>query len=173
MATKEKAGKAQDPAGVQRAVVKQLTALLEGGQAHVSFQDAVKGFPAKLRGEIPEKLPYSAWQLLEHLRLAQRDILEFSTNTKGTYKHKKWPEAYWPKKAAPPNAKAWDASIKAIERDQKSFEKLLTAKNADLYTPFPWGDGQNLLRQTLLIADHNAYHLGELLVLRRLLGIWK
>lgn len=157
----------------QKALVKQLVALLDGGQAHVSFANAVKGFPAKLRGEVPAKLPYSAWQLLEHLRIAQRDILDFSTNTKGTYKHKKWPEAYWPKEKAPPTAKAWDASIQAIDRDLKQFKKLLTAKNADLYTPFSWGTGQNLLRQALLIADHNAYHLGELLVLRRLLGIWK
>jgi hypothetical protein len=157
----------------RKALVKQLTALLDGGQAHVSFADAVKGFPAKLRGTVPDKLPYSAWQLLEHLRIAQRDILDFSTNTKGTYQHKKWPEAYWPKEKAPPTAKAWDTSIETIDRDLKDFEKLLTARNADLYTPFPWGTGQNLLRQALLIADHNAYHIGELLVLRRLLGCWK
>jgi hypothetical protein len=171
--TKKSPKNSLDETGQQRAIVKQLVALIGGGQAHASFADAVKGFPAKMRGEVPAKLPYSGWQLLEHLRIAQRDILEFSTNFDGTYKHRKWPDEYWPKDKTPPNAKAWDASIAAIEADRKEFAKLLTAKNADLYTPFPWGTGQNLLREALLIADHDAYHIGELVVLRRLLGCWK
>jgi hypothetical protein len=153
---------------------KQLKALLDGGQAHATFEKAVKGLPAKLRGEVPEGLPYSAWQLLEHIRLAQRDILEFSRNEDGSYKPTKWPEGYWPKKAAPPNAEAWEASVKKVREDRATFEKLIeAADDADLIEPFAWGDGQNLLREALLIADHEAYHVGEMILLRRLLGAWK
>lgn len=173
MAKKSESQQHIDKGGEQKALVKQLVALLDGGQAHASFADAVEGLPEKLRGEVPAKLPYSAWQLLEHIRIAQRDILEFSNNADGGYKSKKWPDAYWSKEKAPADAKAWDASVKAIEQDRKAFDKLLTAKDADLFTPFPWGDGQNLLRQALLLADHNAYHVGEMIVLRRLLGCWK
>jgi DinB superfamily len=157
-----------------QALRKQLQALLDGGQAHATFDDAVKGFPAKLRGVVPEGLPYSGWQILEHIRITQRDILEFSSNTDGSYKELKWPEEYWPKSAEPPSAEAWEHSIEQIREDRKAFEKLLTsADDAALVAPFAWGDGQSLLRQALLVADHDAYHLGELVVVRRLLGAWK
>jgi hypothetical protein len=154
-------------------VLEQLLALLSGGQAHASFEDAVRDFPEELRGKTPRSLPYSAWQLVEHLRIAQRDILKYSDNARGGYKAMKWPDDYWPKQKAPADAKAWAASIRAIQRDRRTFEKLLTAKGADLYAPFAWGSGQNLLRQALLLADHNAYHVGEIVMLRRLLGCWR
>ena len=148
---------------------KELVNLLTKAQAHASLEDVARGFPAKLRGVVPEGLPYSAWQLLDHIRLAQHDILKFSTDPK--YKSPKWPEGYWAKKPAPPNAAAWAAALKQISADRRAFVNLL--RTGDLFMPFPWGDGQNLLREALLIADHNAYHAGELLVVRRLLGAWK
>ena len=151
----------------------QLAALLDGGQAHATFADAVKDFPAKLRGVMPQGLPYSAWQLLEHIRLAQKDILDFSAPPTGGYHALKWPEGYWPKEAEPASAEAWDRSIAAIEADRKKFKALIAKPEADLVKPFRWGTGQNLLREALLIADHNAYHVGELVMLRRLLGAWK
>ncbi|CAN5665067.1 DinB family protein [soil metagenome] len=152
--------------------IKQLLALLKGGQAHADFDDAIKDFPVELRGKVPENLPYSAWQLVEHLRITQRDILNFSAPPTGGYHPIQWPDDYWPKTAEPPTAHAWDNAIAEIRSDLKKFEDLLTRPEADLFKPFRWGDGQNLLREALLIADHNAYHLGELIVLRRLLGAW-
>jgi uncharacterized damage-inducible protein DinB len=157
-----------------QALRKQLQALLDGGQAHATFDDAVKGFPAKLQGVVPEGLPYSAWQILEHIRITQRDILGFSRNTDGSYKELKWPDEYWPKSAEPANAEAWEKSIEQVREDRKAFEKLLSsADDAALVAPFAWGDGQSLLREALLVADHDAYHVGELIVVRRLLGAWK
>jgi hypothetical protein len=161
-------------AGLGEGLRKELKGLLEGGQAHATFDDAASGFPEPLRGVVPEGLPYSAWQILEHLRIAQHDILDFSSNTDGSYKELKWPEAYWPKSAEPPSEDAWGHSIAQIRADRKSFEKLLVgAKDAELVRPFAWGDGQTLLREALLIADHAAYHVGEIIVIRRLLGAWK
>jgi hypothetical protein len=151
---------------------KQLVALLDGGQAHATFEDAVRDFPAELRGVAPEGLPYSAWQIVEHIRIAQRDILDFSAPPTGGYQPMEWPEAYWPKEKAPASAEAWDRSIAAIEADRDRFKALILKPEADLAKPFLWGTGQNLLREALLIADHNAYHTGELIVLRRLLGAW-
>ncbi len=160
--------------GLGEGLRKELKALLDGGQAHAKFDEAVKGFPAKLRGVVPEGLPYSAWQILEHIRLAQRDILEFSSNTDGSYKSQKWPDDYWPKSAEPPREDAWEHSVAQVREDRKAFEKLLAgADDAALVKPFAWGDGQTLLREALLIADHDAYHVGELIVVRRLLGAWK
>lgn len=158
-----------DPQGELR---KQLLALLRGGQAHATFDDAIEDFPADLRGVVPENLPYSAWQLLEHLRITQRDILNFSAPPTGGYHAIKWPDDYWPKSVEPPTQHAWDQSIAAIRTDLKHFEDLIRKPDSDLFKPFRWGDGQNLLREALLIADHTAYHLGELVVLRRILGVW-
>lgn len=159
---------------IGQALRKQLKSLLDGGQAHATFDEAVKDFPVKLRGVVQEGLPYSGWQILEHIRLAQRDILEFSSNTDGSYKGKKWPEEYWPKAAAPESEEAWEQSIAQVRKDREAFEKLLMAgDDAELVKPFAWGDGQNLLRQALLIADHDAYHVGEMVIVRRLLGAWK
>jgi uncharacterized damage-inducible protein DinB len=155
-------------------VKSELLKMLDGSQAHATFEDAVKDFPEKLRGVVPEGLPYSAWQILEHIRIAQRDILEFSDNHDGTYKHMKWPDAYWPKDAAPPSAEAWDTAVEAVLSDRKSFEALLeSASEEQLIEPFSWGEGQTLFREAMLIIDHAGYHVGELIVLRRLLGAWK
>ena len=152
-------------------LVAQLKNLLLKGNAHVPLEDAVKGIPVKMRGVTPPNLPYSIWQVLEHIRLDVWDILDFSRNPK--YKPMKWPADYWPKEKAPKNAAAWNNSIKQIKKDTKEFIALLEKKDADLYTPFPWGQGQNLLREALVIADHNSYHVGEIVVIRRLLGVWK
>ncbi len=151
---------------------KQLVALLEGGQAHVTFDDAVKDFPAEKRGVVVEGLPYSAWQILEHIRITQRDILEFSSPPTGGYQPMEWPADYWPKTAEPPSEHAWNAAIEAIRKDLKVFIGLISKPGVDLYKPFRWGEGQNLLREAMLIADHTSYHLGEFVILRRLLGIW-
>ncbi len=153
-------------------LITQLLALIRGGQAHATFEQAIEGFPKEHYATVPENLPYSAWQLLEHLRITQRDILNFCAPPTGGYHAINWPDAYWPKSPEPPSADAWQNTIAEIRADQKKFEALLLKPNVDLYKPFLWGDGQNLLREALLIADHNAYHLGELIVLRRLLGIW-
>ncbi len=158
-------------ADLDKELRKQLLALLKGGQAHATYDDAVKDLPAKLRGEVPAGLPYSAWQLVEHIRITLKDILEFSDNADGKYKELKWPDEYWPKEKEPPTEKAWTHSIAEYEKDLAAFEALV--KKGDLTTPFAWGDGQNLLREAMLVADHTAYHVGELIVLRRLLGAWK
>jgi hypothetical protein len=164
--------KAKPPTDEQAPLRKQLIALLRGGQAHVTFDDAVKDLPANLRGTVPPNLPYSAWQLLEHLRITQRDILNFSAPPTGGYHPIKWPDDYWPKSPEPSSAHAWDQSIAAIRTDLEHFEALIQNPASDLYKPFRWGDGQTLLREALLVADHTAYHLGELIVLRRLLNAW-
>jgi hypothetical protein len=148
---------------------KELIAGLNGGNAHAKLEDVLKNFPAKLRGE-KAGLAYSAWQLLEHIRIAQDDIVRFSDNHKGTYKEMKWPDDYWPKEAAPPSAKAWDASVAAVRADCDAMIRLL--EKGSLTEPFPWGAGQTLMREAITLIDHNSYHAGELLALRRLLGIW-
>jgi len=153
-------------------IQKQLLALLRGGQAHVSFDDAVKDFPSEKRGVVPEGLPYSAWDIVEHIRITQRDILDFSSPPTGGYQPMEWPAGYWPESAQPPSNSAWDASIRAIHHDLETFEGLITRPKVDLYKPFLWGEGQNLLREALLIADHTSYHVGVLVVLRRLLKVW-
>jgi len=152
---------------------KQLAALLDGGEAHATFEEAVVDLPKELRGVVPEGLPYSAWQLLEHLRITQRDILNFSAPPTGGYHALKWPEEYWPKETVPPSDEAWQRSIASVKEDREKFKALIAKPEADLTKPFRWGEGQNLLREALLIGDHTAYHVGELIVLRRLLGAWK
>ena len=152
-------------------LLKQLAALLQGGQAHAGFAAAVAAMPMEQQGIVPQHLPYSAWQILEHLRIAQRDILDFSTNADGTgYRHREWPASYWPEDAVPPDAEAWQRTVDTILADRSTFVSLL--HTANLTEAFAWGEGQNLLREALLIADHNAYHVGELVVIRRLLGVW-
>lgn len=148
-----------------------LLALLDGGQAYATFDDIVGDFPAKQRGEIPKGLPHSAWMLLEHMRIAQWDILDFSRNPK--YKAMKWPDEYWPKTPSPPNAAAWDKSVKSFHEDLDAMKALVSDPKADLFAKLPWGEGQTILREALLIADHNSHHLGQLIDVRRLLGIWK
>jgi len=144
--------------------------LLRDGGAHLSFDKAVAGLSAKLRGAKPAGVPHTPWRLLEHMRLAQWDILEFSRNPR--HGSPEFPEGYWPNGDAPPNSKAWDASIKAFRKDLKAMADLVDDPKTDLFARIPHGDGQTILREALLVADHNAYHLGQLVVVRRLLGAW-
>ena len=153
------------------ALRKHLVELLRGGQAHVDFEKAIASLPAKLRGERVPNLPYSAWGLLEHLRIAQWDILEFIRNAK--HISPKWPEGYWPKDDAPSDSAAWNASVAAFRRDLNDLEALVKNPASDLFAVIPHGEGQTILREALLAADHNAYHLGEMVALRRLLGAWE
>lgn len=148
----------------------QLVDLLQGGNAHVDLDAALKGLPAKLRGVKPNGSPHTAWQLVEHIRIAQWDILEFSRNRK--HVSPKWPEGYWPKTEAPPSAAAWNKSVRQVRADLEAMQKLVRSKKGDLFRPIPHGDGQTLLREALLVADHNAYHIGQLVLLRRLLEAW-
>jgi hypothetical protein len=151
-------------------VREQVINLLKGGQAHLTLEDAVKDFPQKLRGTRPEGTPHSAWELLEHMRIAVWDILEFSRDPK--HVSPKWPEGYWPKSPKPASDAAWKKSIASIKRDMTAMQKLVGNPKTDLYARIPHGTGQNILREALLIADHNAYHIGQLLLVRRLLGSW-
>jgi hypothetical protein len=147
-----------------------LLELLKGGHAHATFDAAVKNLPVALRGKRPKGAEHSPWEVLEHLRIAQWDILDFTRNP--NYQHLPWPEGYWPATAAPPNEKAWDKSVRAFRRDLKAISDLVADPATDLYAKIPHGDGQTILREVLLVADHNAYHLGALVLLRRLLGAW-
>ena len=149
----------------------ELAKALDWGKAHADFDKAVDGFPPRLRGRRVRGLPYTAWQLLEHLRIAQHDILDFSTNA--DYVEIAWPDDYWPKQAAPPDVRAWDRSVAAFRRDRATLKKLAANPRVNLSKRIPHGSGQTLLREILLVIDHNAYHVAEIIVLRRLLGIWK
>jgi hypothetical protein len=150
---------------------KELDRLLSGNGAHADFEAAVADFPAKLRGVKPEGAPHTAWELLEHLRIAQWDMLEFSRDAK--HVSPAWPAGYWPKSAEPESAAAWEKSVKSFQHDLAAMRKLVADPKADLFTPLPHGEGQTLLREAMQMADHNAYHVGELVFLRRLLGAWK
>jgi len=147
-----------------------LVELLKGGNAHIGFQDALKNFPMRERGVFAAELPHTAWQLLEHARIAQRDILEFSRNAK--HRSPEFPEGYWPKTPVPPDDAAWNKSVKAFQRDLQEMIALVSSPRVDLHAVLPWGDGQTVLREALVLADHNAYHLGQLVDLRRALKIW-
>jgi hypothetical protein len=150
---------------------KHLIELLDGAQAHATFDNVMDDFPVKQRGEIPDGLPHSAWMLLEHMRIAQSDILDFSRNPK--YKPLKWPAEYWPKSPAPSNAAAWGKSVKSFRDDLGAMKELVGDAKTDLFAKIPWGEGQTILREAMLVADHNSHHLGQLIDVRRLLGIWK
>jgi len=149
-------------------LVKELIKLLEGGSAHAGFDDAINDLPPKLRGTKVDKLPYSIWQLVEHIRIAQWDMLEFSKSEK--HGSPEWPEGYWVPETAPADEEAWNNSIKQIKADLEEFIGLL--KSGDIYSNIPHGDGQSILREALQIADHNAYHVAEIIVIRRILGAW-
>lgn len=148
-----------------------VIASLNSGNAHVTFDDAIDGMPAKLAGVRPAGLPYSAWEQLEHIRIAQWDILNFSVNPK--YAALEWPKAYWPESPEPPSEAAWEKSVQQVRADLEEIIALVRNPKTDLYAKIPWGDGQTILREALLVADHNAYHIGELVAVRRLLGAWK
>jgi hypothetical protein len=148
-----------------------LLDLLTGSNAHVNFDAAVKDLPAALRGVRPEAGEHSPWELVEHLRITQWDILDFSRNPK--YQERPWPGGYWPEGAAPADEKAWDKSVRAFRKDLKTFCALVADPATDLYAQIPHGDGQTILREALLVADHNAYHVGQLVLTRRMLGAWE
>ena len=152
-------------------LLKHLMELLDGGHAHATFDAVIKGIPAQKRGVRPRGCPHSPWELLEHIRLAQDDILRFSRDP--GYVAPKWPEGYWPPSKAPKSEGEWRKSVKAVRENLAEFKQLLEKNREELDKPFPWGQGQTLLREALLIADHNTYHLGQLLLVRRLLGIWE
>jgi hypothetical protein len=153
------------------ALRKHLIELLKGGRAHADFDSAVAEFPVARAGDKPSGAPHSAWQLLEHLRIAQWDILEFSRNPK--HVSPKWPDGYWPESGSPPTKAAWNTSVRSFGSDLKAMMDLIADSASDLTAPFPHGEGQTLLREALLVADHNAYHIGQLVLLRQLLGVWK
>ena len=158
----------QDP---NHALRDHILELLKGGHAHTTFDDAIKDLPSKLRGSKPENFPHSPWMLVEHIRIAQWDILEFSRSAK--HKSPKWPEGYWPKTAEPPSAEAWNESVEQVRRDSKAMSDLVKDPSTDLFAKIPGGDGQTILREALLVADHNAYHVAQIVDVRRLLKDWK
>ncbi len=148
-----------------------LLELLKGGGAHLNFDKAIAGLPAEMRRAKPPGVPHTPWRLLEHLRIAQSDILEFTRNPR--HVSPSWPEGYWPESDAPPDERAWDRSVATFRADLQAMQDLVADPATDLFTPLSHGDGQTVLREALLVADHNAYHLGQLVVVRRLLGAWK
>ena len=152
----------------------QLVKFLDWHEAHVDFDRVVKGIPHEKQGQVAPGLPYSPWQLLEHLRIAQHDILEFCVNANYNeeYKDHKWPDDYWPSSPQPPDADAWDRSVAAYVRDREAMTSLVRDRSIDLFATIPHGSGQTYLREVLLVVDHGAYHVGQLVLVRRLLGIW-
>ena len=158
------------PATNDAALRRQLSRQLDWHDAHADFDAVVADLPPALRGQVPAGLPYSPWQLVEHIRLTQADILEFCRNP--DYEEKTWPADYWPANAAPPDAKAWDKSLAAYRGDREELQRLIADRHCDLYAKVPAGNGQTFLREFLLVADHTAYHVGQLVAVRRLLGSW-
>jgi uncharacterized damage-inducible protein DinB len=148
----------------------QLAKALAWGDAHAGFDRAVQDFPPALRGRRVRGLPHSAWEILEHLRIAQHDILDFARNPK--YETLDWPADYWPPSPAPPDTRAWERSVTAFKRDRTAIQRLVTNPRIRLDRRIPHGQGQTYQREVLLVLDHNAYHVGELVQLRRLLGAW-
>ncbi len=145
--------------------------LLTDGGAHLNFDAAVKDLPPALRGKRPQGAEHSPWELVEHMRIAQWDILEFTRNPK--HKSPEFPKGYWPAEQAPPNEKAWEKSVNAFRADLKAMTELIANESTDMFAKIPHGEGQTVLREALLLADHNAYHLGQLVLVRRLLGAWQ
>jgi uncharacterized damage-inducible protein DinB len=145
----------------------QLSLLLERSEAHTGFDAAVAEIPPESRGTRPTGLPHSAWELLEHIRLAQRDILEFCQEA--DYVKRAWPADYWPSTPGPPSLEAWDESVDAVRRDREELQRMIEDPEVDLLDTVPHGNTQTYLREALLVADHNAYHVGQLMVVRRLL----
>ena len=154
------------------ALREQLFQLLRGTNAHVDVLSALKGFPPALYGKKPPQAAHSGWELLEHMRIALRDLWDFSTNPE--YVEQQWPDDYWPATAEPPSEEAWHSSVRALEEDLVLFGQLVKNPRSNLFGQIPWGKkDQTLLREVLLAADHTSYHTGELVYLRRLLGAWK
>jgi hypothetical protein len=156
---------------IDKLVRDHLLFLLDGGDAHLSFDSAIANLPKESRGSKPPKAVHTPWRLVEHMRIAQLDILEFCRNAH--HVSPKFPEGYWPEGDAPPNDRAWEQSVKGFRRDLKAMRDLVANPGIDLFSPIPHGQGQTILREALLVADHNAYHLGQLVMLRRCLGAWE
>jgi hypothetical protein len=154
----------------ENSLKKDLLALLTGADAHASFDDAIKNLPPELRGQRPANAPHSPWELLEHLRLAQWDIVEYALNPK--HKSPDFPCGYWPKSPEPPDAKAWEKSVESFRKDHKKLVAAIEDSSTDLLAPIPHANNQTLLSKTLLLADHNAYHIGQLILTRLLLNAW-
>lgn len=152
-------------------LTKSLVDNLRTSHAHATLEKALRGLPEDDRGLVHKGLPYSIWQLVEHLRITQWDMVMFSIDS--SHVSPSWPEGYWPARPAPASDKIWKESLKRIEEDRDTFIRHLEKPDADLFTPFRHGDGQTLLQEALQIIDHNAYHVAEIIVLRRLLGNWK
>ena len=152
------------------AIIDNLINLLNKGNAHISLDEALKDIPFEILGNKPEGVPYSIWQLTEHIRIAQEDILNFSKDSQ--YQSPNWPDDYWPTEVKPPSEEAWENCITQIKKDRKSFITLLQNSADNLFTPFEYGDGQTLLREALVLADHQSYHTGEIIILRRILKNW-
>ncbi len=148
----------------------QLARCLDWEDAHVSFDKAIAGIPVALRGKRPRNLPYSLWQIVEHLRITQHDILDFCRNP--AYREMKWPDDYWPPSAAPSSVAAWNASLREFRSDRTALQILAADPDIALDATIPHGSGQTYLRELILVADHSAYHVGQLVLVRRLLGIW-
>ena len=144
-----------------------LAAQLTWADAHIDFADAAAAIAAPKRGQVPANVAHSPWQLIEHMRLAQRDILDFCRAP--DYREAAWPDDFWPAEPAPPTAGAWDESVAAFLADRDAMVRLISDPANDLFAPIPWGDGQSLLREALLLADHSSYHVGQLMTVRRLL----
>lgn len=144
-----------------------LKSLLSWEDSHLNFENAIQDIPAEWRGKKPPEFPYSIWQLVEHIRIAQWDILDFSRNP--AYKEIKWPDEYWPEESAPANDDQWNKSIQKIIDDRREFITLIEDRNFDLFKPFEHGTGQTLFRQAVLIADHTAYHVGQIVLLRKII----
>ncbi len=153
-----------------RSLRKHVCDLLGGGGAHAAFDQVIKGLAPELRGVRPGGLDHSAWEVLEHMRIAQWDILEFSRNPK--HVSPEFPDGYWPDSSEPPDAAAWDRSVAGFREDLRAMKALVEDPSADLFERLRWGDGQTILREALVVADHNSYHLGQLVFLRRKLGAW-
>ncbi len=147
-----------------------IARLLDWEDAHAGLDKVVAGLPPSLQGQVPDGLPYSPWQLLEHIRLTQKDILDFCLNP--DYQELHWPDDYWPKSPSPPSAGAWANSVAAFRKDREALQRLALDESIDLLEKVPAGEDQTYLRELLLVADHTAYHLGELVVVRRALGAW-
>ena len=149
----------------------QLVELLQGKSAHLSFDDAIAGLPPKMRGAKPEGTPHTVWRLVEHMRIAQRDILEFSKD--GRHKSPKWPDGYWPEGNAPRDAGQWNQTVKQFRADLKEMMRMVKDKKVDLLAPIPGGQGQTVFREAMLVADHNSYHVAQIVMVRRMLGVWE
>jgi uncharacterized damage-inducible protein DinB len=169
-ATNAKNAKKTAPDARDAALREQLKKMLDWEDAHVSLDSAIAKLSPKLRGGKPEGLPYSVWQLVEHLRLVQHDILDFCVNA--GYEERAFPDDYWPKTDEPPSAKAWDESLAELRRDREALAALADDPELDLFAKIPHGSGQTYLREIVLVADHTAYHVGEIVAIRRLLGAW-